>query len=76
VEIIAHDGRHWRVEGHNVPGNAENPMVWEDISRKFRECGSVAATPLPDSTLAKAEDLAARLEQLADATELIRCLAS
>lgn len=75
VEIVAYDGRRWLEEGRNVPGNAENPMSWADICVKFRECGSVAATPLPDTVQARAEDLAWRLEELPDATELIRCLA-
>lgn len=75
VEIVAGDGRRWIDEGRNVPGNAENPMSWGDICAKFRECGSVAAKPLPDTAFARAEDLAARLEELADATELVRCLA-
>ncbi|NEI96579.1 MmgE/PrpD family protein [Rhizobium leguminosarum] len=74
VEIVARDGRHWIEEGRNVPGNAENPMSWEDICGKFRECCSVAATPVADGNQAKAQDLAWRLEQVSDATELIRCL--
>jgi 2-methylcitrate dehydratase PrpD len=74
VEIVARDGRRWLEEGRNVPGNADNPMSWPDICAKFRECGSVAVTPVPNDVLARAEDLARTLETLADATKLIRSL--
>ena len=74
VEIVARDGRRWLEEGRNVPGNADNPMSWTDICAKFRECGSVAVTPVPNNVLARTEDLARTLETLSDATELIRGL--
>jgi hypothetical protein len=57
-----------------VPGNADNPMSWPDICAKFRECGSVAVTPVPSDVLARTEDLARTLETLNDATKLIRSL--
>jgi 2-methylcitrate dehydratase PrpD len=74
VEIVARDGRRWLEEGRNVPGNADNPLSWTDICAKFRECGSVAVTPVPNDVLARAEDFAGTLEALSDATELIRSL--
>jgi 2-methylcitrate dehydratase PrpD len=75
VEIVARDGRRWLEEGRKVPGNADNPLTWDDICAKFMECGSVAIKPVPESAKLGAIDLAERLEKLPDATELIRCLA-
>ena len=75
VEIFARDGRRWIVEGQQVPGNADNPMSWADLCAKFRECASVAVNPVSDTKVAKFEDLAGRLEDLTDATDLVRCLA-
>jgi hypothetical protein len=49
-------------------------MSWTDICAKFRECGSVAVTPVPNNVLARTEDLARTLETLSDATELVRGL--
>jgi 2-methylcitrate dehydratase PrpD len=72
VEIHAHDGRSWMKEGHNVPGNADNPMDWTDISTKFRECASVAAKPVSEKVIASVIDLAEELESLPDATALLR----
>ena len=75
VEIVAKDGRLWVREGVRVPGNADNPMSWEDICAKFRECASVSITPVPAEKVARAQALARSLEELSDATELIRALA-
>lgn len=74
VEIIAQDGRHWTEEGRNAPGSPENPMGWDDLSEKFRECAAVAARPLAADRIARAEALAMDLETCADATELIRVI--
>jgi 2-methylcitrate dehydratase PrpD len=75
VEIHAHDGRSWMKEGYKVPGNADNPMNWTDISAKFRECASVAANPVPLKMIETTVALAENLEDLTDATELVRGLA-
>lgn len=74
VEIQTHDGRSWIRDGHNVPGNADNPMSWGGISAKFRECASVAVKPLSQQAIDHAIVLAEKLESLADATELMRAL--
>lgn len=75
VEIVAKDGRRWLVEGKAVPGNSDNPMSWDDICAKFRECAAVCVTPLPADKAALAKTLAQSLETLEDATVLIRSLA-
>lgn len=75
VEIVSRDGRSWLREGRQVPGNGDNPMSWADICDKFKECASMAATPLSGEKVARALDLAGRLESLPDATELARALA-
>ena len=75
VEITTRDGGRWIEEGRMVPGNADNPMSWEDVASKFFECATMAARPVPEAILAKAVALAERLETLEDATDLVRCLA-
>ena len=75
VEIIAQDRGRWLEEGRMVPGNADNPMSWEDVTSKFFECAAVSARPVSEEVSARAVALAERLETLADATELVRCLA-
>jgi 2-methylcitrate dehydratase PrpD len=75
VEIVARSGARWMTEGKGVPGNADNPLTWQDIRAKFRECAAVSAQPPVDGKLSRAEDMAQRLETLDDATDLIRLLA-
>jgi 2-methylcitrate dehydratase PrpD len=75
VEIVAKDGRRWLNEGKGVPGNADNPMSWDDIGIKFKECAAVCVTPVDSGKVARAEALARKLETLDDATDLIRSLA-
>jgi len=74
VEIIARDGRQWLVDGRMVPGNADNPMSWDDVCNKFRECCEAGAIPPSASAITRAQALASDLEKVADATELVRCV--
>jgi 2-methylcitrate dehydratase PrpD len=74
VEIVTTDGRSWLVEGHGVPGNADNPMTWDDLAAKFRECAAVCVNPVRAVAVEQAISLARTLETLDDATDLIRAL--
>ncbi|OYU19818.1 MAG: MmgE/PrpD family protein [Rhodobacteraceae bacterium PARR1] len=74
VEIRAKDGRNWLLEGHGVPGNADNPMSWDDLAAKFRECAAVSVNPVSPSGVERAVALARILETRSDATDLIRSL--
>lgn len=49
MEIVTRDGRSFARVGDNVPGSPEAPMSWESVAQKFRDCASVAASPIaPD----------------------------
>lgn len=74
VEIVAKDGQSWAMEGLNVPGSPENPMGWDDIAAKFRECASLSATPIAADKVEHAIELARSLDEHPDATALIRSL--
>jgi 2-methylcitrate dehydratase PrpD len=74
IEIVTSRGSSWIKEGRHVPGNADNPMTWEDIRAKFEECCSVGARQISEDDQAIAQDFAFRLEELSDATQLLRCL--
>ena len=74
VEILAKDGRSWRVEGLCVPGNADAPMTWDDIEAKFHECASVAAAAISPQCSQRAVALARKLEDLSDVRELMEVL--
>ena len=60
-----------------LPGSllGANQQGWEDVCAKFRECAKVAITPIAESKIARAIELARALEGVADAADLIRSLA-
>jgi 2-methylcitrate dehydratase PrpD len=74
VEIRTRDGRSWIREGSAVPGNADNPMSWEDICEKFRECAAESVQAISIDRIARATELAQDLDHAADATEIMRLL--
>ncbi len=74
VEIVAKDGRRWKAEGRGVPGNADNPMSWDDLIAKFRDCAGACVNPLGAAATGRVVELARTVEILEDATDLIRAL--
>jgi 2-methylcitrate dehydratase PrpD len=74
VEIRTRDGRSWMREGCAVPGNADNPMSWDDISAKFRECAAESVRAISIDKITRATELAQDLDHAADATEIMRLL--
>ena len=53
-------------------GSLERPMKLDDCIKKFKECAPLSVNPLSSDTIEKVIDLITRLEQLDDATEIIR----
>ncbi|MDR6858767.1 MmgE/PrpD family protein [Variovorax guangxiensis] len=74
IDIITRDGRTLTGTGEGTPGGADCPMGWNEISGKFAECAALAAIPPSDQAIQDAVELAKSLEQLEDATQLIRVL--
>lgn len=75
VEIVMQDGRRFGRVGTAIPGSEEAPMTWQDIISKFEDCVAVAASPLSKERAARLRHLVQELEQVADATELLRLAA-
>jgi 2-methylcitrate dehydratase PrpD len=74
VEIETHDGRRWLKVGLAVPGNADNPMTWQDVGEKFAECASASVQPPTTGQTARAIELARTLATLPDATDLLSAI--
>ena len=72
IEIVTNDGRKLARVGLDIPGSAENPLSWEDLFRKFADCASAAFHPWTAAQIDRAFTMASNLEQLDDATELLR----
>lgn len=56
-------------------GHPQNPMSWQELVDKFKDCASYAAKPLAKSNIEKVIELVGSLEYLDDACYLTRLLA-
>ena len=74
VEIRTKDGVVRNRQVTSVPGDANEPIGWGEIEEKFRGCVSFASPSIPEANIDCAIDLVANLEQVDDATEIIRLL--
>lgn len=75
VEIRTRDGRVLRCKADSVPGDPKNPVDWDLLETKFRDCVSFAAKPVAESGVMRAIALVRDLENLQDATDIVRALA-
>jgi 2-methylcitrate dehydratase PrpD len=75
VEIVTKDGRCFEHRSTGVPGDPKNPVGWERLEAKFRDCVSFSAKPVDAAALDRAVKRIRDLEQLSDATEIVRLLA-
>ena len=74
VEIVTRDGRRFEHRSTGVPGDPKNPVGWERLEEKFRDCASFSAKPLDAKALDRAVARIRDLDQLSDATEIVRLL--
>lgn len=74
VTILTKDGAEYTEYVEYCSGTPENPMTFDDCTRKFRECSAYSIKPLSADTADKIIKLISRLEQLDDATEIIKSL--
>ena len=74
LEVKTTDGRTFSRVGENVPGDVECPMNWEYLFDKFRESASLAASAPSKAGIVKAYELVRNLENLNDATQVLRTL--
>ena len=74
VEIVTKDGRRFEHRSTSVPGDPENPVSWERLEAKFRDCVSFSARPVDAGALDRAVVMIRDLDKLSDATEVVRLL--
>jgi len=74
VEIVTRDGRRLEHRATGVPGDPKNPVSWERLEAKFRDCVSFAARPIAAWKVERAVEAIRQLETMADATEVARLL--
>jgi 2-methylcitrate dehydratase PrpD len=74
MEIRTKDGRTVRTEVAEAKGHHTNPMTYDELAEKFRDCVSHSATPIPEVCVERVIDLCADLEDLGDVSTLVDLL--
>jgi 2-methylcitrate dehydratase PrpD len=74
VEIVTRDGRRLEHRAPSVPGDPKNPVSWERLEAKFRDCVSFSAKPVAAAKVDRAVEAIRQLDAMADATEVVRLL--
>lgn len=74
VEIVTRDGRRFEHRSTSVPGDPKNPVSWERLEAKFRDCVSFSAKPVARAATDRAVEMIRKLETVPDATEVIHLL--
>jgi 2-methylcitrate dehydratase PrpD len=74
VEIVTKDGRRFEHRSESVPGDPKNPVSWERLEAKFRDCVSFSAKPVDAGAIDRAVGKIRELDKLADATEIAQLI--
>lgn len=74
VEVRTRDGRVLRCKAESLPGDPRHPASWDMLQAKFRDCVSFSARPVAESQVSEAIGMIKELEQLPDATDILRVL--
>jgi 2-methylcitrate dehydratase PrpD len=74
VEIVTRDGRRFECRSTSVPGDPKNPVSWERLEAKFRDCVSFSAKPVSRDAAGRAVEMIRKLETAPDVTEVVRLL--
>ena len=70
VEVATADGRRLTERVDSPLGSAANPMSYEQLVAKFRDCLSHAVKPIPESAVQEFIEMAAHLEEMPDVSAL------
>ncbi|MDH5537557.1 MAG: MmgE/PrpD family protein [Betaproteobacteria bacterium] len=75
VEIVTRDGRTLEHRAASVPGDPKNPVGWERLEAKFRDCVSFSAKQVAAGNVDRAAKTIRALENEPDATAVLGLLA-
>jgi 2-methylcitrate dehydratase PrpD len=75
VEIKTGKGAVYSKRVDLVYGHPQNPMSWEDLIRKFRDCVSYSAKSIPEENIDRVIEKVRRLEGVQDMREIVGLVA-
>ncbi|MFC1917911.1 MmgE/PrpD family protein [Chloroflexota bacterium] len=71
VEIKLTNGKSYSMEIETPYGNPLNPITWQDLTDKFRDCVSHSAQSLTSRSIEKMIDMVDHLEDVEDVSQLV-----
>lgn len=74
VEVRTRDGRVLACRPEGVPGDPKHPVGQDVLDTKFRDCMSFSAKPIASGNIDRAIEMIRNLENVSDATAVIRLL--
>jgi len=74
VTIELASGKSYSKQVDIAYGDPQNPISWQDLTDKFRDCVSYSAKPLSDRSVEKIIDRVTHLEEMDNVTALFRPL--
>ena len=75
MEIVTRSGKRYVKEvAHPLGDDRENPMSQAQLEDKFRNCASFSFKKIPGSNVEKIIELVSGLDDVEDATDVLRCL--
>ena len=74
VEIKTKGGGAYTKRVDYVKGHPRNPMNWEEVAAKFRDCVRSAVKPLPQGNTEQVIELVRNLEEVEDVTRIVKLL--
>jgi len=74
VVIRMKDGKAYSKRVDVPYGHSEKPLAWKDLIRKFRDCVSHSAKPVPEENVERVINLVAKLEEVDDVGRIIQLL--
>ncbi|MFC2066097.1 MmgE/PrpD family protein [Chloroflexota bacterium] len=76
VEIHTKQGKTFSKEVSKPLGHPENPITWEAINDKFRDCSRHAVRPLPEQNADRVIEFVQKLERVGDVADISQWLAA
>lgn len=74
VEITTKNGRVYKGIEPHYKGHWQNPLTFDDLAAKFRECASYGSRPLPDTQTERAVSMLNNLEKTQNVSTLVEQL--
>jgi 2-methylcitrate dehydratase PrpD len=74
VEVTTRDGRTLSSQVVDAKGHPNNPMTWDELKEKFRDCTTHSAAPLDKTNVERAVMMCFELEKASDVSQLARLL--